>query len=57
MHGLREQYPALFQVSTMQQFMWQRDVLGVAHFIKDCFAMLAAPDAPDSGSDISSDQP
>ena len=27
---------------TMQQFMWQ-DITGVAHLIKDCFAVLDAP--------------
>jgi hypothetical protein len=32
-------------------------LLKAARFIKDCFAMLAAPNAFDSGHDISSDSP
>ena len=24
----------------MQQFMWQLDITGVAHFVMDCFDML-----------------
>ena len=24
----------------MQQFMWQENLMGVAHFIMECFAML-----------------
>ena len=27
---------------TMHQFMWQADLVGVAHFVKECFAMLDA---------------
>ena len=27
---------------TMQQFMWQADLVGVAHFVRECFAMLDA---------------
>ena len=32
-------YPALFSpaTNTMQLFMWQRDIVGVAHYIMDCF--------------------
>ena len=38
-------YAALFVdgASTMQQFMWQQDVIGVAHFVQDCFDLLDAP--------------
>ena len=35
----------------MQLFMWQRNVVGVAHCIKDCFEVLGAlDDAPDAAS-------
>ena len=42
---LRDKYAALFVdgASTMQQFMWQKDVIGVAHFVQDCFDLLDAP--------------
>ena len=34
----------------MQLFMWQADIVGVAHFVKDCFDLLgAAPDDHDDG--------
>ena len=33
---------------TMQQFMWQLDIAGVAHFVMDCFDVL---------DDIPSNQP
>ena len=41
--------------STMQLFMWQHDIVGVAHYIRDCFDVLgslcdAADDASASGS-------
>ena len=33
-------------VGSMQLFMWQPDVVGVGHFVMDCFDLLgAAPDA------------
>ena len=32
----------LVTTCTMQQFMWQADLVGVAHFVRDCFAMLDA---------------
>ncbi len=43
----------------MQLLMWQHNILGVAHYIKDCFEleleMLGAPDdAPDDASTSSS---
>ena len=33
---------------TMQQFMWQLDITGVAHYVMDCFDVL---------DDIPSNQP
>ena len=29
--------------ASMQHFMWQQDVNGVAHFVQDCFDLLDAP--------------
>ena len=29
-------------IVTMQQFMWQLDIVGVAHFVMDCFDYLDA---------------
>ena len=46
LQGVRDKYAALFVdgASTMQQFMWQQDVIGVlAHFVQDCFDLLDAP--------------
>ena len=42
---VRDKYATLFvhATYTMQQFMWQADLGGVAHFIKDCFDLLDAP--------------
>ncbi len=38
----------------MQLFLWQPDLVGVAHFIMDCFDSVgAAPDVPDDASDAS----
>lgn len=39
---LRDKYAALFGpgVDTMQRFMWQADLLGVAHFVMECFEFL-----------------
>ena len=37
--------------NTMQLFMWQRDIVGVAHYVMDCFEVLGAlDDAPDDAS-------
>ena len=47
---VRDRYPALFSHATgsMQLFMSQPDIAGVAHFVMDCFDLLgAAPDAHD----------
>ena len=42
-------------IDTMQLFMWQHDIVGVAHFIQDCFEVLGAlDDAPDDASTSSS---
>ena len=53
MQCVRDQYPALFSPAknTMQLFMWQRNIVGVAHFVQDCFEGLGAlDDAPDDAS-------
>ena len=43
--------------NNMQLFMWQHDIVGVAHYIKDCSEVLGAlDDAPDDAS-TSSYQP
>ena len=44
MQCVRDWYPALFNPAktTMQLFMWQRDIVGVAHYIMDCFEVLGA---------------
>ena len=57
MQCVRDRYPALFSpaTNTMQLFMWQHDIVGVAHFIQDCFEVLGAlDDAPDDASTSSS---
>jgi hypothetical protein len=38
----------------MQQFMWQDDIVGVAHFVRDGFDLI---NAPDDDEDASSNQP
>ena len=39
----------------MQLFMWQRNIVRVAHFVQDCFQVLGAlDDAPDDASTSSS---
>ena len=41
--------------NTMQLYMRQRDIVGVAHYIMDCFEVLGAlDDAPDDASTSSS---
>ena len=53
MQTVRDRYPALFSPAkgSMQLFMWQPDIVGVAHFVMDCFDLLGAvPDAQDDGS-------
>ena len=50
MQCVRDRYPALFSPAenTMQLFVWQRNIVGVAHFVQDCFEVLGAlDDAPD----------
>ena len=57
MQPVRDRYPALFSPAqgTMQLFMWQQDIVGVAHYIMDCFdALSALSDAPDDASTSSS---
>ena len=50
LQAVRDKYAALFTngACTMQQFMWQLDITGVAHFVMDCFDVL---------DDIPSNQP
>ena len=53
MQCVRDRYPALFSPAknTMQLFMWQRNIVGMAHFVQDCFEVLGAlDDAPDDAS-------
>ena len=42
MQCVRGRYPALFSraINTMQLFMWQHNIVGVAHYIKDCSKVL-----------------
>ena len=57
MQCVRDRYPALFipAENTMQLFMWQRNLVGLAHDIKDCFEVLVALDyASDDASTSSS---
>ena len=44
LQSVRDRYPGLFgaAIVTMQQFMWQLDIVGVAHFVMDCFDYLDA---------------
>ena len=54
---VQDRYPALFSPAqgTVQLFMWQQDIVGVAHYIMDCFdALSALSDAPDDASTSSS---
>ncbi len=48
MQSIRDQYPALFgaAIQTMQQFIWQLDIVSVAHFVMDCFDVVH-PISPD----------
>ena len=39
MQCVRDRYPGLFQATTMQQFMWQDDIVGVAHFVHSTYCM------------------
>ena len=57
MQGVRDRYPALLSPAknTMQLFMWQRDIVGVAHYIMDFVEVLGVlDDAPDDASTSSS---
>ncbi len=44
LQSVRDQYSGLFgaDIVTMQQFMWQSAIVGVAHFVMDCFDNLDA---------------
>jgi hypothetical protein len=50
----RDRYPSLFAATTMQQFMWQDDIVGVAHFVRGSFDLI---NVPDDDEDASSNQP
>ena len=54
---VRDRYAALFgpSIVTVRQFIWQLDVVAVAHFVMDCFDLLHSPD--DDVLDDSSNQP
>ena len=57
MQCVRDWYAALFSPAknTVQLLRWQRDIVGVAHYIMDCFEVLGAlDDAPDEASTSSS---
>ena len=57
MQCVRDRDPAMFSPAknTIQLFMWQRDIVGVAAYIMDCFEVLGAlDDAPDDASTSSS---
>ena len=57
MQPVRHCYPALFSTAqiTMQLFMWQHDIVGVAHYIMDYFDALSdAPDHDDASTSSSS---
>ena len=53
---LREKYSRLFSGSgqTMQQFMWQSDIVGVVYYVRDSLLVLLADG---EGGDRSSNQP
>ena len=54
MTDLRGQFPDIFQPhQTMQQFMWQPNLLQVAKFLDACMQRLQMVD-PDEGSNIQS---
>ena len=42
LQSIRDKYPGLFgaDIVSMQQFMWQLDIVGIAHFVMDCFHYL-----------------
>ena len=57
MQPVRDHYPGLLSPakSTMQLFMWQHAIVGVANYFKDCFDVRGAlSDAPDGASTSSS---
>lgn len=49
---LRLRYAALFvpQGQTMLQFLWQRDMVSVVRFVRDCLAVLLSHDDADGSS-------
>ena len=53
---LRDKYSRLFSGSgqTMQQFMWQSDIVGVVHYVRDSLLVLLADG---EGGDRSFNQP
>ena len=62
MQPVRDRFPGLFaaNIDTMQRFMWQPDLRGVAHFVLACFDSMRDPDTDDdadSDASGSSNQP
>ena len=53
---LRLQYAPLFAAQTMLEFMWQEDVVSVAHYLRKALLIMQSGDAEDLG-DASSNQP
>ena len=46
MQRARDRYAALIGpgIVTVSQYIWQLDVVAVAHFVMDCFDILHAPE-------------
>ena len=43
MQCVRDHYPGRFLATTMQQFMWQDDIVWVAHFVRACSGVMHMP--------------
>ena len=55
---VRDKYPGLFSGpgQTMQQFMWQADIAGVVHFVRDSMLVLLS-ELDDEGRGGTNDGP
>ena len=55
---VRDKYSRLFSGpgQTMQQFMWQADIAGVVHFVRDSMLVLLS-ELGDEGRDRTNDGP